>query len=153
MLYSACALCGRSYDTTVHAQNTHGSGVLKEEYHQLQDLLTCAYVHNSGSYFIHSFIYSFKVIMSLHGQEQSLERDSKRLNPSLLCICMHSFLHKTQRRPSALNGRVSKEAVFLFLAVATLLHRHLEVKRHLRESLKDALFFLLCFFRTERPEV
>jgi hypothetical protein len=130
-------------------------------------------VHFSGSYFIllnitHSFLVFFKGrvllkaasfinlrdrfedIMPLHVQEQSLERDSKRPNPSLLCIykihAVGSFLHKPQRRPSALKGRVSKEAVFVIFTVAMLLHRHLEVKRHLRESLKVTLSFFVMLF-------
>ncbi len=41
MLYPACSLqCSSGH--MIHAQNTHGSGVSKEEYHQMQDLLTCA---------------------------------------------------------------------------------------------------------------
>jgi hypothetical protein len=66
---------------------------------------------------------------------------------------MHSFLNKTQRKPNALNGRVSKEAAFLYLPVATLLRRHLEVKPHLRESLKDALFFFVMLFPNGASEV
>ncbi len=69
----------------IPAQNTHGSGVD---------------VPNSGSYFIQSFIHSFKVIMSLHGQEQSLERDSKRLNPCY-CACACTRLIPAQNRKKA----------------------------------------------------
>ncbi len=57
------------------------------------------------------------------------------------------------RRPWALKGRISKEAVVVIFTVAALLHRHLEVKRHLRESLKDALSVFVMLFTNRASEV
>jgi hypothetical protein len=95
-------------------------------------------VHNSGSYFIplhiteSSSVLKGRVLLKAasiillrerikdicHSMgKNNRKKERFKMAESLVMVHMHalgSFLHKTERKPSALKGRVSKEAVFLF---------------------------------------